>query len=114
MSIRLRYYLKNGVLFAAAAAALIMAFAPFTDGAGLRTRAAEFYENAPEKEPPMININTASVRELQKLKGVGEVTAAAIVAYREEHGAFHSADELDNVYGIGEATVEKLRPYILI
>lgn len=114
MSVRLKYYLKNGVLFAAAAAALITAFAPFTAGSAVRGRGAEMYENAFDPEPLVININTASVRELRKLKGVGEVTAANIVAYREKHGAFRSADELDNVYGIGRATVEKLRPYVIV
>lgn len=114
MSIRLKYYLKNAIMGLAAAAALVMAFAPFGEDAALHTRGAEIYKNAPAAEPPVININTASVRELQKLNGVGEVTAAAIIEYREKHGAFSSVDEIDNVYGIGKATLEKLRPYILV
>lgn len=62
----------------------------------------------------LININTADTRELIKLSGIGEVKAAAIVAYREEHGAFSSVEELLNVKGIGEKTLEKIRGYVTI
>lgn len=62
----------------------------------------------------LININTADTRELIKLSGIGEVKAAAIVAYREEHGAFSSVEELLNVKGIGEKTLEKIRGYVTV
>ncbi len=62
----------------------------------------------------LININSADTRELIKLSGIGEVKAAAIVAYREEHGAFSSVEELLNVKGIGEKTLEKIRGYITV
>ena len=62
----------------------------------------------------LININTADTRELIKLSGIGEVKAAAIVAYREEHGAFSSVEELMNVKGIGEKTLEKIRGYVTV
>ena len=55
-----------------------------------------------------ININTASVAELDKLPGVGAAKAAAIVKYREEHGKFKSTAELKNVTGIGDKMFEKL------
>lgn len=51
-----------------------------------------------------ININTADVQELTKLKGVGEKKAEAIVAWRKENGDFKSAEQLMEVKGIGEAT----------
>ncbi|MBP1578459.1 MAG: helix-hairpin-helix domain-containing protein [Oscillospiraceae bacterium] len=66
------------------------------------------------KNGRLININTADTRELIKLSGIGEVKAAAIVAYREEHGAFSSLEELLNVKGIGEKTLEKIRGYITV
>ena len=55
-----------------------------------------------------ININTASVEQLQSVKGIGEKTAAAIVAYREDHGDFKSVDDLTNVKGIGEKKLSKM------
>lgn len=62
----------------------------------------------------IININTATSRELQKLSGIGEVKAQAIIDYRSEHGGFASVDELINVKGIGEKTLEKIRSSITV
>ena len=61
-----------------------------------------------------ININTADQAVLEELAGVGPVTASAIVQWRTEHGQFSSPDELLEVSGIGEATLEKLRPHITL
>lgn len=62
----------------------------------------------------LININTATASELMKLDGIGEVRAQAIVRFREEHGSFKSIDELVNVKGIGEKTLEKNREKITV
>ena len=57
-----------------------------------------------------VNINTASAEEIaQALNGVGESKAEAIVARREAHGPYKSADDLTAVKGIGPKTVEKNR-----
>ena len=57
-----------------------------------------------------VNINTADKTTLvEMIKGIGEKKADAIIAYREKHGPFKSVDELAQVSGIGEATVEKNR-----
>jgi len=56
-----------------------------------------------------VNVNTASAEELIQLPGIGEVLAARIVAYREEHGPFQSLDALKQVSGIGDKLVEKIR-----
>ena len=61
-----------------------------------------------------VNINTASVEQLVELNGVGPAKAKAIVAYRDEHGAFKSIDQLANVKGIGLKTVEKNREMITL
>lgn len=56
-----------------------------------------------------VNINTASARQLQAVHGIGPRTASLIVDYRDEHGAFHSVDELQQVKGIGSKSLEKYR-----
>lgn len=56
----------------------------------------------------VVNINTATVEELQRLPGIGPVTAQNIVDYREQHGPFSSVDDLDSVPGIGRATINRL------
>ncbi|MDX8403774.1 MAG: helix-hairpin-helix domain-containing protein [Mariprofundaceae bacterium] len=53
-------------------------------------------------------MNTASAAQLQELKGIGEKTAAAIVTYRNKHGAFKSVDDLTKVKGIGEKKLSGL------
>ncbi|MGF1753911.1 ComEA family DNA-binding protein [Vibrio makurazakiensis] len=60
-----------------------------------------------------VNINTAPAEELAMLLlGVGQKKAVSIVEYRESNGGFSHADELANVKGIGDATVEKNRDRI--
>jgi competence protein ComEA len=56
-----------------------------------------------------IDVNTAGPTELEELPGVGPVTAAAIVAHRDEFGPFATVDALIDVRGIGEAKLEQLR-----
>ncbi|MEG2412309.1 MAG: ComEA family DNA-binding protein [Clostridium sp.] len=56
-----------------------------------------------------ININKATLTELQTLYGIGEVKAQSIIDYREANGKFNSVDDLANITGIGAKTVEKLR-----
>ncbi|HEX7031271.1 MAG TPA: helix-hairpin-helix domain-containing protein [Gammaproteobacteria bacterium] len=62
-----------------------------------------------------VNINTADAVTLAKeLAGVGEKTAAAIVAYREANGPFATVEDLKKVKGIGDAIIEKNRTNILL
>ncbi|AKK30711.1 ComEA family DNA-binding protein [Mycobacterium sp. EPa45] len=66
----------------------------------------------PAAEP--VNLNTATVEQLDALPGVGPVTAAAIVAWRDAHGKFSSVDQLGDVDGIGPARLDKLRALVRI
>lgn len=61
-----------------------------------------------------INLNTASIAQLDTLPGIGPTTAQAIVDYRSEHGRFGSVDELLNVRGIGPAKLEELRSLVRV
>jgi competence protein ComEA len=60
----------------------------------------------------LVNLNTATVEQLDTLPGVGPVTAAAIVAWRDANGPFTSVDQLGDVDGIGPARLEKLRAQV--
>ena len=66
-------------------------------------------ERAPEG---VVNINTATVEQLQLLPGVGPALAERIVAFRESNGPFQSTDELQAVKGIGEKALVRLGPYL--
>lgn len=62
----------------------------------------------------LVNINTADTTMLQTLSGIGEKRAADIINYRETNGLFETVDDLDQVSGIGEKMMEKLRPLITV
>jgi competence protein ComEA len=59
-----------------------------------------------------VDLNTATEQDLESLPGIGPVTAAAILQWRTENGAFTSVDQLLDVSGIGEVTLANLRPYV--
>ncbi len=61
-----------------------------------------------------IDINTAGLKELETLPGVGPKTAQWIIDYRTEHGRFNKPEELTKVKRIGSKTLQKIRPYIFI
>jgi len=72
---------------------------------------------AEETSPRLIgtvNINTATAEQLEMLPGIGESRANAVIALRKQRGGFKSIDELKDVKGIGEAALERLRPYVSI
>ena len=76
---------------------------------------SEFEAEVPEMvevEPVVVSINSGTKEELMTLTGIGEAYAQRIIEYRETNGDFTSVEELTNVKGIGERTLEKLKPYI--
>jgi competence protein ComEA len=62
----------------------------------------------------LVNVNTASASELETLPGVGEVIAQAIIDHRTENGPFTSVDQLLDVSGIGDATLESIRELVTV
>src|SRR6476469_5866820 len=69
---------------------------------------------APPDGASLVNRNTADQTVLETLPGVGPVTAEAILAWRTDNGGFTSVDELLEVDGIGEATLEDLAPLVTL
>ena len=69
--------------------------------------------SAPSDES-RININTATSQELQTLRGIGPAMAQRIIEYRQTSGRFSTVDDLTNVKGIGEKTLEKIRDNITV
>ena len=66
----------------------------------------------PVLDKKAVDINTADLKQLCTLPGVGEVTAKRIMVYRTENGPFKSIDDLKNVSGIGDKTLAKLKPFL--
>jgi competence protein ComEA len=64
--------------------------------------------------PGSINVNSASLEQLQSLPGIGPAIAGRIVAYREAHGPFKAVDGVAEVKGIGPRTLERIRPFISV
>jgi competence protein ComEA len=62
----------------------------------------------------LVNLNSADQALLETLPGVGPVTASAIMEFREQNGPFASVDDLLDVSGIGEKTLEQLRPFVTV
>ena len=62
----------------------------------------------------IVNVNTATLEELQTLKGIGKKKAEAILQYRKEHGAFHSKEDLLQVKGIGKKALEAIESQVSV
>lgn len=67
---------------------------------------------APSPTTPL-DLNSASVEQLDALPGIGPTTAQKILDYRQAHGSFHSLADLDAVPGIGQGRIEQLKGLVL-
>ena len=96
-------------------------------GKGDKTEAAQTANSAAASSPSasassvsssasgdLINLNTATASDLQKLNGIGEKKAEQIIAYRQEKGSFKSIDELKEVSGIGDKTFAAIKDQLTI
>lgn len=89
---------------------------PTTSTTPTVTPSTPYTPSTPSYTPsgPVININTASSTELEKLPGIGPKKAQTIIDYRTSHGGFKSKEEIVNVKGIGPKTYEKLQNQITV
>ncbi len=60
-----------------------------------------------------LDLNTATLEQLDALPGIGPTTAQKILDYRQAHGSFHSVDELDAVPGIGQGRIAQLKGLVI-
>jgi competence protein ComEA len=67
-----------------------------------------------ERKPEPLDLNIATVEQLQKLPGIGPATAKSIVRFREKSGPFRRVEDLLAVRGITKARLEKLRPHVTV
>ncbi len=71
-------------------------------------------ESLPGGPPPRLNLNSASVSELDRLPGIGPARAAAILQEREARGPFTSVEELSRVPGLGPSAIARLRDRVIV
>lgn len=67
-----------------------------------------------EEDGPLLDLNTATVEELQALPSIGEVRAQNIVDYRAEHGPFTYVEDLRKVKGIGEGILSEIMDHVTV
>ncbi|GAB2558688.1 helix-hairpin-helix domain-containing protein [Gracilibacillus alcaliphilus] len=67
-----------------------------------------------QTDQQQVRINIATAEEIQTIPGIGQVKAQAIIEYRETYGLFTTIEDLTNVSGIGDKTLDNIRNYIMV
>ncbi len=69
---------------------------------------------SPTSGEGQIDLNTATLAELDELPGIGDVLGGRIISYREANGPFSSVDDLSNIEGISPRLVDEIRPFVTV
>ncbi len=94
-------------------AALLLAVGILSMGAH-RGEVGEVDDIVPTPIQCIVDINHDRWQELAQLPGIGEELARRIVTQREQHGPFTSTDQLREIKGIGQKTMERIRPHVVV
>ena len=96
--------------------AVVMSMAPLAQASQKQEPKGQVTVSAlPGARPArVVNLNTATLAELEQLPGVGTKTAELIIEYRQKKGPFKKIEELMNVKGIGEKSFLKLKPQLTV
>ena len=87
---------------------------PAASLSGERNNSEYVFPASNKSDVVMVNINSATLEELMKLPGIGQVYAQRIIDYREEHGDFAIVEDLMNVNGIGGKRLESILDMITV
>ena len=83
-------------------------------GGGVSGASTQTAGGSEQGQGGLVNLNTATIEQLDTLPGVGEATANKIITYREENGGFKSIEDLKNVKGIGDKKFEEIKGNICV
>ncbi len=110
----LQWTARDRWFFAVLAVVILLLLAiQFSRLAGWGLRPLEVVRPESRKYEFQLDVNSASWVEWMQLEGIGEATARKIVADREQNGPFKSVEDVARVKGIGPATLEKMRPWLV-
>jgi competence protein ComEA len=96
------------------ATALVLAVALAALAAAPVKAAAPAAPRAASSEARPIDLNTADSTALESVPGIGKSLSQRILAFRDKNGPFQSVDDLLKVQGVGEKSIQKLRPYLTV
>jgi competence protein ComEA len=96
------------------ATALVLFVALAASAAAHVSAAAPAAPKASASEARPVDLNTADSSALESVPGIGKSLSQRILAFREKNGPFQSVDDLLKVQGVGEKSIQKLRPYLTV